>query len=267
MDPIQLAGLSPAVFAMIFAVGMTILVLRWPAAVIFLTARLTEPSTKGAAIFIVNAVYGLLTGALEPHAFLLVLVQGIYHILQPDSPGGTLVSGTLAVSEWTPPPAELSDTSKQFITDAIAAVKPVTPAALMICISFALASCSGLNLTGDPTKDIPAVGGALTSADAAAQQSVASLAKFTAADLLAADTDAVANSDAPAHSCYAAIIPVVQAHEGTQGVVVGVVSAFQRSRDIVKLVKGQGAIAMACAALKQDGSGDVLGIGALFGLP
>jgi hypothetical protein len=138
-------------------------------------------------------------------------------------------------------------------------------ASITACIL--LAGCAGFPLTGDPSKDLPAAGAALTSADSTAQQSVAAIAKFTAADIQAALADAQANNDAPAISCYSAILPVVQAQSNPQAAVVGAVSTFQRSRDIVKLVKGQGAIAQACAALKQDVTGDVLGLGTLFGLP
>lgn len=139
---------------------------------------------------------------------------------------------------------------------------------IILCAAIGLSGCSTFqSLTGNPAIDLPAVGNALSSADSTAQQSVAAIAKFTVADLQAADMDAVANMDQAAHQCYQALIPVAQAQQNPGAAVVGAVSTFQRTRDMVKLVKGQGAIAQACAALKQDVTGDVLGIGTLFGIP
>lgn len=140
--------------------------------------------------------------------------------------------------------------------------------ALTVAAVLGLSGC-GLNLTGNPATDLPAAGAALTSADTTAQKSVAAIGKFTAADIQTALADAQANTDTPAVSCYQAILPVVEAQAAAAGnaAVVGAVSTFQRARDITKLVKGQGAIAQACAALKQDVTGDVLDLGPLFGMP
>lgn len=269
MESTQLVGLVPTLFIMIIAIAATVALLRWPAAIAFLTARLGEPSTKGAMIFCVNAIYGVMTGALDTHAFLLVMMQGAYHILQPDSgiPVSTLTA-TAELKSWEMPLAELSDTAKQFITDAVAAGKSVAPLALCLIFAVSLSSCSTLQgLTGDPSKDLPAIGSNITATDATAQKSIAAISKFTVTDLQDADADAVANSDTAAHSCYQALIPVVQSRANAAAPAVGAISAFQRTRDLVKLVKGQGSIAQACAALKQDMTGDVLGLGALFGVP
>lgn len=138
---------------------------------------------------------------------------------------------------------------------------------LCLIVSILLAGCTLPSLTGDPSKDLPAMGSTISSIDTQAQQTIAAVDKFTLADLQAADADAQANSDTAAHSCYGALIPVVEARANQSASAVGAVSTFQHTRDIVKLFKGSGAVAQACAALKQDVTGDVLGIGALLGLP
>src|SRR5260370_53527 len=106
---------------------------------------------------------------------------------------------------------------------------------IVVALCVALSGCSIFqNLTGNPSTDLPAIGNSITSADAAAQKSALVLAKFTAADLQAADADAMVNADAPAHACYQAILPVVQARESAAATI-GAISAFQRTRDMVKL--------------------------------
>lgn len=64
-----------------------------------------------------------------------------------------------------------------------------------------------------------------------------SLITATVADLQAADADALANKDVFADECYVGAIAYVQAHPlplPAPGNPVGIVSAFQAGRDVVK---------------------------------
>lgn len=139
-------------------------------------------------------------------------------------------------------------------------------AGVALVTALCLSSCAGL--TGDPTKDLPAASASLGTASASATDVQNAVAKLTASDLAMALADAQAHQDTPAMTCYGALLPVVQAQEqAPANAQVGVITVFQRGRDLVQLVRGNGGIAVACAALKQSVTGDILGLGALFGIP
>ena len=57
---------------------------------------------------------------------------------------------------------------------------------LLVGVTLAMSSCSSFpSLTGNPATDVPAVANAIGSANASAQQTKATIAKITAADLQA----------------------------------------------------------------------------------
>ena len=79
------SGPGPTLLAAVLACGFTVLILRWPAAVAYLSDRLTERSTQGSLIFAANTVQALITGAIPWSAAVLLLLQCAYHILLPAS--------------------------------------------------------------------------------------------------------------------------------------------------------------------------------------
>lgn len=84
--------------------------------------------------------------------------------------------------------------------------------------------------------------------------SLSDLAKFTVADLQAADADAVANNDAVAHACYPALEQFVQSLPTSGGTVAGAFSAFQKTRDLANGVKAglPTYLKIGCAPLVMD---------------
>lgn len=98
-------------------------------------------------------------------------------------------------------------------------MRVITIAALFACAA-ALAACS---------TTAPASGAATTTPDPIAQ-----ISQFTAADLEAAEADAVANNDTVAAACYPALEKFVKSLPGANGstTVAGAFSAFQKARDV-----------------------------------
>jgi hypothetical protein len=116
-----------------------------------------------------------------------------------------------------------------------------------------------------PAASAAPVAGAVAAAPAA--NSVTQLQAFTVADLTAALADATAAKDTVAATCWAALIPVVQAQGATLGVLpVGAVSAFQKARDVgVGIKVGLPALNVPCAPLVLDTQNTLLRLGALTG--
>lgn len=82
------------------------------------------------------------------------------------------------------------------------------------------------------------------------------IAKFTIADLQAADADAVAHNDVLSHACYPALIKFVGElqTQGSNLTVSGAFSAFQKARDLRRSVQGgiPDYLKLGCAPLVQD---------------
>lgn len=126
---------------------------------------------------------------------------------------------------------------------------------LLALLALAFPACSGIQ-----ANQAAAVASS-TAADGTVDQ-LAVLAKFTVADLAAADADAVANNDEIAHACYPALSKFVQSLQpnvpgsGPQ-TVAGAFSIFQKKRDLLQSSGGKGSLLPAylkigCAALVQD---------------
>lgn len=99
------------------------------------------------------------------------------------------------------------------------------------------------------------------------------ITKLATSDIQAALADATAHNDTAAMQCYPVLLQVVASlpSQVPSTVPAGVVSAFQKARDLSKAVQsqtaaGQGSVVQAvnlgCAALFNDVQGDVLRIGA-----
>lgn len=121
---------------------------------------------------------------------------------------------------------------------------------------IALALLLGACATREPVTAPPATStttGTVTSASASTP--IAKFDQIVLADLQAANADAQAHGDTIASNCYGYLITLKQASANAPGIggVVGVVSGFQKLRDVDKVLTGANpAFAQACGPLAID---------------